>query len=615
MSKSVAAAPHARRGSAEAPLVCLVGAPNCGKSSLFNLLTGRHAEVGNRAGVTVSPAVAPLSGSFGFSALLSDIPGVTSFVPSGRDEEAALSHLFAAAPAVILHILDATALKDQLPLTLHIAELCRLRSCPLIVGVTMVDLLEKQGGKLEVSVLSRALGAPVFPLILTKKQGIVPLMDCLREKLTAAEHRPPSLSVPDTPEGRAEWISSLCARAVSRVPIGARSRRLARLDRAISDSPAAFPVFGCVMALLMYVTFGHPGNFLCDLLSSLLERASGRICAAIPSAAPLWLSLLTEGICEGGAVVFSFFPRIFLLTLCLSALEDCGYLARAAKITDPFMRRFGLDGRACVSFLLGVGCTVPAVMSCRSMYDCRERRLCCTVLPLISCSARIPVYSLLAGSFFGSCGWLIALGIHLLGFVVLLLVCTVAYRRQGGHPFCHPPALPPLRGVNPAAALGRAVREAGGFLRRAGVVIFGVTLLLGLVLHFSPSLRPCAPGDSIPAALGRRICFLLAPIGLNRWEIATALLCGIGAKEATISALALLAPAAVPGTFFAAALFTPASMLSFLTFFSMYCPCAASLITLRRELGAGRTLLCVLVNFCCAWTCALAVFRLVSLWG
>lgn len=585
--------------------IILAGMPNCGKSSIFNLISGSDVYVGNRAGVTVKQSSAPFILPDGEHAELVDIPGITSLTPRTADEDGACRLLYSCNADLIVNVIDVTVLAEQLILTMRLCELFAAR-CPILICLNMCDCAEKHGQRVDAQALIKLTGLPAVCISAVKKSGTDDLLSSICELL----NRPPLPAVQNFPESLAKR-HKFAEMAEASVLIGkAKGGEFSKqLGRAVCDKRFGIPLFILVLAAVMYITFGHPGIFLTRFaeravispLSAFVSRTAERV--LVPMAA----SFVNDGIIGGVCSVLSFFPRIMLMFICLCALEDCGYMSRLALIADPPLRKIGLDGRACISVLLGFGCAVPAVMSCRNMTDCRERTVCCSLIPLLSCSARVPVYSLFADYFFGAYGWLVALCIHLMGTVVFLLLSAVirSLGKSGSVPR-YVAALPSLRFPSPKHVIKNARAQTLHFFKRAGTVIFLVSCLTWFMTRFSFSLRPSDADGSILATLARVFSVILRPLGIEGWESAAALICGIGAKEAVVSVLSVLgnspAGALDPGQFF-----TPRSALSFLVFFSMYAPCAATFITLKGEIGLKKALFSAMLNFSAAYLAAVAV--------
>ena len=589
--------------------IILAGMPNCGKSSVFNMLTGAHAYVGNRAGVTVSAAEEKIKGlKFdGEELLVTDIPGITSLIPSTADEEVASELLFGVRGDLFINVVDATNFEKQLPLTLRLIELSAGKS-PFLLCITMRDLFEKRDAKIDTELLSKLLGnVPAVFISATEKSDASILKNAIISALRGEITTPPRFAA--DVRSREKFIADICGKVISGGTY--ESARREKLEKILSSGLSGLLIFLLSILGIMFIAFGPIGNFLTEQfenrLAGLIASGTGNLLAEAGIEED-FAGLLLRGISVGSIAVLSLFPRIILVSLCLAALEDCGYMARGASLCDPLMKKIGLDGRAAISAILGFGCTVPAVMSCRNMTDCGRRTVCCSLLPLIGCSARVPVYSLIATAFFGRLGWVVAFLIHLLGACVFLFLSAVLKRRYVKAPAREAQQiLPPLRLPYFKYVVKTSLAQTRHFLMRAGGLILGVTCVLFLLMSYSPDFMPAAPQNSILAAVGSFFTPDLTPLGFDSWQAAVSLICGFGAKEAVVSALSVLCPTASDGSILLSAIFTPQSALSFLVFFSMYIPCVATVFTMINEIGLKQTIFAVFINFTAAFSLAFAV--------
>lgn len=591
--------------------IILAGMPNCGKSSLFNLLTHSSVYVGNRAGVTVDCKGAPFTLPDGSRATLIDIPGITSLTPHTSDEEVAAEALFSSDADLIVNVIDVNDAENQLLLTMRLCELFSSR-IPILICLNMCDVALKNGQSIVTGPLESFFGLPAVAVSASKGTGT----DELKRQMALLCNSVPdkrNLSFPVSGTERKKLICGI----VSQVLVGKRriKNSVRRLDGILMNRRSGLPIFILTTALIMFVTFGAPGNLLSRFFSEfIITPAAGglsHICGMLLTADAA--DFICGGVFNGIASVLMFLPRILLMFILLCALEDCGYMARAAELTDPWLRRMGLDGRACVSVMLGFGCCVPAIMSCRNMTDCRERTVCCSLLPLLSCSARVPVYSVISDYFFGNYGWIAAFSVHLLGtFMFFLISSAMKNLGSGGNSPHYTAALPPLRAPSPKHILRSAKNEALHFLRRAGTVILAVSCIIFLLSRYDFSFHASKADESMLSMIGGIAAKIFSPLGFDNWQAGAALICGIGAKEAVLSVLCSLCPSADTGIPNLAAIFTPCSALSFTVFMSMYLPCIATFITSCGEIGFFKTLRGAAISFCTAYLCASVVYAVSS---
>lgn len=710
--------------------IALVGMPNCGKSTLFNALTGKHARTGNRAGVTVSLTKAKLRGARHIT--LTDLPGI--YAPAAGSEDEALTHrtLQTDPPDLLLFVADGTQLSRALEL------LAALRvGRRAVLAVNMCDELEKAGTVLDARKLSNILGLPVFAVSARSGRGVPELAQYLKEigesaprarqdpahtansarqdpahTATSARQDPahtvkstrkdslPANPFParaksrqsakyppirgefcrkGTPAGCAGcilWRTPTGQKALSGAPAeqnadsgapagqnalsGAPANRSAIPDTcagqgaetcapteknalsgdrtgqksavgapggvALSALPpppprgrlqnaadrlflipwTGIPCLLLLLAATLFFSFGAPGAFLSGKFSALLALPLSRLVFLLAGRLPPFLSaFLREGVLAGTLAVLDFAPRLFLLFLFLTVMEDSGYLARAGALAAPVLRFFGLSGDAAVPLLLGVGCSVPAVLSARHIRDGATWRLSLLLLPFIPCSARLPVIAVLSALFFASP--FAARVIPVLGGVLLFLLFAFALSR-GSRPAPFVGELPRYRFPSVQNVLRVAARRTGHFLGKAGGVIPLAAAVLWLLSHITPHGAPTDATDlSLLAALSGKLSPLFAPLGFGNWQAVAALISGIAAKETVLSALAVFAGGDLGGL---TGMFSPRGALSFLCFFATYTPCVATLGAIRREGGWRALWKCLFFSFSGAYALAFLVYHL-----
>lgn len=545
----------------------MVGNPNIGKTTLFNALTGAKERVGNRAGVTVECAKRRLKGLDG---VLIDLPGIYSLAPQSRDEEIAAEEIRNHKPDLIVNIVDATNLSRNLYLTTQLVEL----KVPLIIALNMMDEAAKLGLRIDAKRLEREIGARVVPICARTGEGLDELKAAMRSTIKL----PVPLCYGCDARRRFECTRRLCAEAVER-PIG--------LDRLFTHRIFGFPIFFAIMGLIFYLTFDSLGAWLsdgaetlvADFLSPLAEEGLMKL------QLPFWaVRLIVDGLLMGVCGVLTFLPQVALLFLFLSLLEDCGYLARISFLTDTFLSKIGLSGKAFVPLFMGFGCTVPAALAARTLGRRSERRRTLRLLPFLPCSAKLPVFGLLARAFFPRHRGLIVLSLYVLGIIVgiLLSLLTKAMKREGEEaPFIL--ELPPYRKPVAKNTLMLVGERTSHFLFRAGTVILCVSALLWALMHFDPALcYTDAAERSLIGVFGAKIAPAFTPLGFGFYQAAVALLVGLVAKEAVLSSLLLFFNGSV-ATLTAA--FSPLSAYCFMAFVLLYPPCFAALVTMRREYG------------------------------
>lgn len=585
-----------------APLVrlALVGNPNCGKTALFNQLTGSRQKVANYAGVTVERKEGRLLAPSGRSYAVLDLPGAYSLVPSSLDEAITrdLCRGFypgEPAPDVIVCVVDATNLRLHLRFALEVREL----GVPMVLALNMVDVAERRGIRVDRAILEAELGVPVVETVAVRHDGAAALVEGI--EAMAAAPRPPARRLDGDDVLHAE-TRRLLALAVT------MPTRTARVDDAL-DRWLLHPVFGLLtLAVVMFLIFQAVYAWatpVMDLIEAGTAWLGETVGAAMPDG-PL-RSLVVDGIIAGLGGVVVFLPQILVLFAFILALEESGYLPRAAFLLDRMMAAAGLSGRSFIPLLSSFACAVPGIMSTRSIQDPRDRLATIMVAPLMTCSARLPVYALLIGAFipartvaggFNLQG-LVLFGLYMAGIASALAVSWAMkrWRRdRSEHPLLL--ELPSYRVPHPRD-LAIGLYERGMiFLRRVGGIIFALTVLLWVLLTF-----PAAPADAVGPAIdysfagriGHALAAVFAPVGFN-WQICIALIPGLAAREVAVSSLATVyALSAVDDEAASQALlpiisdgWSLATGLSLLVWF-IYAPqCIATWAAIRRETGSWR---------------------------
>ena len=659
-------------------IFALVGNQNCGKTTLFNQLTGSNQHVGNFPGVTVDSKIGQLRGFKDCQVV--DLPGIYSMRPYTGEEIVTRDFILEQKPDGLINIIDATNIERNLYLTLQLLEM----KVPMVLALNMMDEVRGNGGSIDVEKMSRELGIPVVPIAAAKNEGIQELMECAvatakakklpgrvdfcndgpvhrcihsvshfiedharkagiarrfaatkmiegdediiarlavnQNELEMLEH---SIVEMETEGGldrhaaiasmRYEYIEALCAKAVKKCRESREHLRSMKLDRILTHKYAALPIFAGIMLLIFWLTFDVIGAFLQDALASAIDGLGAVVSDALLNYGinPVVHSLVMDGVFAGVGSVVSFLPIIVVLFFFLSILEDTGYMARVAFVMDKLLRKIGLSGRSFVPMLIGFGCTVPAVMATRTLPSKRDRRMTILLTPFMSCSAKIPIYSVFVAAFFPGHGALamalLYFGGMLCGVLIALLLKKTAFR---GKPVPFVMELPNYRMPSPRSVTMLLWDKAKDFLQRAFGIIFLTTLLIWFLESFDSRLCFTEDsGQSLLAVLGKWIAPIFAPLGFGDWRISTALVTGFTAKEAVVSTLGLLTGAENP-VLGIAPLFTTASAVSFLTFTLLYTPCVAAVAAIGRELGGKwRGALVAIAQCVVAWVIAFLVYQ------
>ncbi len=651
----------------------LVGNQNCGKTTLFNQLTGSNQHVGNFPGVTVDRKDGVIRGYN--NTLITDLPGIYSMSPYSSEEQVSRNFVLHEKPKAIINIVDATNIERNLYLTMQLLEL----NIPMVVAVNMMDELVGNGGSIDVNVMEGMLGTPVVPISAAKNEGVDELVDhaihiakyqetpirqdfCSAEDHDGAVHRaihavihliedhataseiPVRFAASKLLEGdneieellkldqnekemlehitlqlekergldksaamadmRFEYIEKVCKESVVRPHESKEHRRSQKIDKVLTGKYTAIPVFIGIMALVFYLTFFLIGPFFQDLLQMGIDKLAELIQGAMEAGHvnEAVQSLVIEGIFAGVGTIVSFLPIIVLLFFFLSIMEDSGYIARVAFVTDKLLRRIGLSGRSIVPMLIGFGCTVPAVMSTRTLPSERDRRMTILLTPFMSCTAKLPIYGFLVSAFFPEFSWLIITGLYVLGIIVGVLVAFLFKHtlfKGDAVPFVM--ELPNYR-LPSARNVGQLLWDKSkDFLHRAFTIIFIATIVVWLLSHFDFGFNMVTEqSESMLAIIAGFIVPIMIPAGLGDWRIVTALISGFMAKESVVSVMQTLFTGGVEAI-------GVLSGICMLVFSLLYTPCVAAIASVRRELGRKWAFYLVLWQCGIAWIIAFIV--------
>ena len=578
--------------------VALAGPPNSGKSTFFNLLTGLRQKTANFPGVTVEQRTGVFRDDRGRRYDLVDLPGIYSLDPKSEDERVTVDVLHGRMPgtprpdAVIL-VLDSTSLRRHLVLAAEVIAL----GLPTLVVLNMADVLHRHEGTVDALALARELGTPVVLASAALGQGVEAVELFLQQGSAAAR---PTVDLPVLQDVRAcaEWACDVGRRSSYQPPLP--SLWTSRLDRYVLH-PIFGPLIFAAVVLAVFQGMFRVAQPLADSLQWLLQSSAARLSLWMPRG---WLqSLLLNGVWKGVGSVLIFLPQIMVLFLLLGLLEDSGYLARAAVIADRTMARIGLNGKAFIPLLSAYACAVPAIMATRTIENRRDRIATILIAPFMTCSARLPVYTMiiaafvperrLLGVFLGTRAAAL-LGLYMLGFLAAMFTARVlksSILRSEGHPFIlELPAYrwPTFRG------LGLRLFERGqAFLLRAGTVILAVSVVLWILTYFpTKNGEPPALGESAIAHAGQAIQPAIAPLGFD-WKIGVGLLTSVAAREVIVSTLGALNgvdPEAQKLNLQEVLRreMSPGAAAALLIFFAFAMQCTSTLAVVRRETNSWR---------------------------
>ena len=656
----------------------LVGNQNCGKTTLFNQLTGSNQHVGNFPGVTVDRKDGVIKGYK--NTLITDLPGIYSMSPYSSEEIVTRNFLLKEKPKAIINIVDATNIERNLYLTMQLLEL----NMPMVVALNMMDEMSGNGGTVLINELEEYLGVPVIPISAAKGEGIDELVShvlhvayyqekpqfyqhldnqALDRCINAIEHliedhakkaRIPlrfvasKLAEDDSllleqldlsqnekeilehirkqleeesgldcsaaiASDRFHSIIDICRQTVKKPHESKERLRSQRIDQFLTGKYTGIPAFIGIMGIVFFLTFNVIGSFLQGILENGVSIVTNYVDTLLTQAqinAALH-SLIINGIFNGVGTVLSFLPIIVTLFFFLSILEDSGYMARVAFIMDKLLRKIGLSGRSIVPMLIGFGCTVPGVMSSRTLSSRRDRQMTIILTPFMSCSAKLPIYAFFTSVFFPGKGALVMILLYVFGILTGIIFALILKGSLfKGEPVPFVMELPNYRMPGAKNVCQLLWEKAKDFLQRAFTVIFVATIIIWFLQTFDLRFNIVTESkDSILAILAGYIAPIFNPLGFGDWRISTALISGFMAKESVVSTLSILYGSTQS---LLMSLTTPAA-LSLLIFCLLYTPCIAAIAAIKRELNGKWALIVVFGQCLIAWLASFVVYHLILL--
>jgi len=654
----------------------LVGNQNCGKTTLFNALTGSNQHVGNFPGVTVDRKSGVIKGHPDTEVV--DLPGIYSLSPYTSEEIVSRQFIFNSKPQGIINIVDATNIERNLYLTMQLMEL----GIPMVLALNMMDEVRNNGGTIDINELETSLGIPVVPISAAKNEGVEELVDhaihvaryqegprradfcnptdhggavhrCIHAVIHLIEDHAQAAGIPlrfaackvvegdarviealhltdnehDTidhilkqleaercldpaasmADMRYSYIKRICGRSVVKPVESVEHKRSRRIDEVLTGRWTAIPAFLLFMCLMFWLTFDVIGGTMQEWLDEGIQWITAQTDALLQSwnVSDVVHALIIDGVFSGVGAVVSFIPIILTLFFFLSILEDSGYMARIAFVTDKSLRRIGLSGRSIVPLLMGFGCSVPSVMASRTLPSARDRQLTVMLTPFMSCTAKLPIYAFFTQLFFPNNGALVMISLYLLGILMAIIVALVLkntiYR---GEPVPFVMELPNYR-IPTAMSVLRLIWDKGkDFMQRAFSVIFIATIVVWFLQSFDFHLSLVAdPQNSILASVASVISPIFEPLGFADWRITTSLISGFMAKESVVSTLTVLFGSGVS----ISSVLGVASAYALLVFCLLYTPCVATIATVRHELGNRHAWAMVVWQCAVAWLVAFAI--------
>ena len=671
-------------------LLALVGNQNCGKTTLFNQLTGSNQHVGNFPGVTIEHKIGQVIGWKGYE--LVDLPGIYSIRPYSGEEKVTRNFIIDRKPDAIINIVDATNIERNLYLTLQLIEMGK----PMVLALNMMDELLGNHGSVDIQKLSDRLGIPVVPIAAAKNDGVDELMRVVAE--TAENARKPrridfcsagpvhrcihtvshvvedhadKIGVPSRfaatrvieeddeiisalklsenelelighavlemeteggldrnaalAEMRYRFIEAVCSECVIKAQESKEMLRSVRIDKVLTNKYLAIPTFIAIMGFIFWMTFSVLGKWLSDLLALGIAGVTQLTDNALTAYGlnPVVHSLVIDGVFAGVGSMLSFLPIIVVLFFFLAILEDTGYMSRVAFVMDKLLRRIGLSGRSFVPMLIGFGCSVPAIMSTRTLSSERDRKMTMLLIPFMSCSAKIPIYAVFTAAFFPNNGGLVMICLYVFGMLMGIIAAKILSKTAfTGKPVPFVMELPAYH-VPAWGNVLRATWERGwSFIKRAGTVILLATVILWFAQGFG--FENGAFGmvedqdNSVLAAIATKVAWIFAPLGFGNWKATVASVTGLIAKENVVGTFGVLyhfgGELSENGDEIWAAVaqdYTALSAYAFMIFNLLCAPCFAAMGAIKREMNNGKWTAFAIGYMCAlAYCAALVVYQL-----
>ena len=659
-------------------IFALGGNQNCGKTTLFNQLTGSNQHVGNFPGVTVDKKEGTIRNHD--DCLVVDLPGIYSLSPYTSEEIVTRDFIIKSKPDCIINILDATNIERNLYLSMQLIEM----DIPMVMALNMMDEVRENGNSIKIPELQEFFGVPMVPISAYKNEGIDDLIELAvhvaetkqrpkrKDFCSGAIHRTihgiahliedhaqkidvsPRFAAIKLIEGdepmtkmlrlteneldmiehnvvemekelgtdreaaladmRYTFIEKACKDTVIKTGESKAHARSVKIDSVLTHKFFAIPIFIGIMLLMFYLTFGVVGAFLSNVLTYIINivTVSADNLLTAYGINPVVHSLIIDGIFAGVGSVLSFLPVIVTLFFFLSILEDSGYMARVAFVMDKLLRKIGLSGRSFVPMIIGFGCSVPAIMSARTMASERDRKMTILLVPFMSCSAKLPIYALFTDVFFKQYKALVMIVLYVMG-IVTGIISGYMFNSTifKGNPVPFVMELPNYRFPSFKSVVMLMWDKAKDFIQKAFTIIFTAAIVIWFLQTFDTRINVVTDSSqSILALIGRFIAPVFKPLGFSDWKAATALITGFSAKETVVSTLAVL----TGGTGVNAALsnmFTPIAAFSFLIFALLYTPCIAAISAVKREMNSALAAFGVVVfQILTAWVAAFIVYNI-----
>ena len=620
--------------------IAFAGNPNSGKTTMYNALTGRNERVGNWAGVTVERKESPIRKGYydGAEELVAvDLPGAYSMSPFTSEESITSGYVKNENPDVIINIVDATNLSRSLFFTTQLLEL----GIPVVVALNKSDIVNKKQTKIDEKILSEKLGCPVIKTISTSSghEGLKETVNAaaaLRGKGQKAPYVQADIDFKDktaveaADRKRFEFVNGI-VKQVEKRKVFTKDRNVQdKIDGIITHKIIGIPIFAAVIFLVFYISQTTLGTWIADWLVAWIETFQGWVGGLMENANPLLYALLVDGIIGGVGAVVGFLPLVMVMYFLIALLEDCGYMARATVVLDPIFKRVGLSGKSVIPMVIGTGCAIPGVMSCRTIRNERERRTTAMLTPFMPCGAKIPVIALFAGAFFADAWWVSAT-MYLVG-ILLVLLGALLVKKITGQKYRKSffiIELPEYKLPSLKRACGSMLERGKAYIVKAGTIILVCNTVVQIMQSFNwqfQLVEEGAEGTSILASIAHPFAILFIPLGFGVWQLAAAAVTGFIAKENVVGTLAVVYgitnlidtdELALVGSGNEVATvmgLTKVAALAYLMFNLYTPPCFAALGAMNSEMKSGKWLLGgICLQLATGYTVAFGIYQIGTL--
>lgn len=579
--------------------IALLGNPNVGKTTLFNALTGSNQHVGNWPGVTVDKK----EGFFNSNKIV-DLPGIYALDTFSNEEKVSKKFLESGDVDLILNIVDASNLDRNLYLTMQLKDFKK----PIVLLLNMNDIAEKKGIKIDPKKLEKAFNLKVIPITASKKEGLDEVKEFLNKGNFEKYLDKNTYSFKDEADTY-KFIEDKLSDCFNRSS-NSSTTLTDKLDKIFLNPWLAYPLFIALMYFVFQFTFSWVGQPISDALDGFLgDTFMPYLSDLLSGTAPWFQSLLVDGIVAGVGGIIVLLPIILALFLCIAILEDSGYMARVAFLMDKFMRKIGLSGKAFLPMITGFGCTVPAIMSARTLESEKDRKLTALLAPFMSCNARLPVYVIFAGLFFPDNASMVVASLYILGILVAFILGLVFKNtlfKKDEEPFII--ELPEYKVPEVRSVLAQLWDKSKSFLKKAGTIIFAMSVVIWFLQSFNFTGMVEDITHSFLYNIGSFIAPIFAPLGFGDWQASVSLLTGLMAKETIISTMEVIYKGDL--THMLPQFFTALSSYSFMVFVLLYTPCISVVGVMKKEYGGKFTILSVIFQFLVAWISAFIIYHI-----